>query len=52
VHGFDLTFCAPKSVSLVRLLRTDDVVAKAVADAHTTVLPRRRNSSPRTPATR
>jgi hypothetical protein len=38
VHGFDLTFCAPKSVSLVRLLRTDDVVAKAVADAHTTAL--------------
>ena len=30
VHGFDLTFCAPKSVSLVRALRTDDVVAKAV----------------------
>jgi hypothetical protein len=27
VHGFDLTFCAPKSVSLVRALRTDDVVA-------------------------
>jgi hypothetical protein len=30
--------CAPKSVSLVRVLRTDDVVAKAVADAHTTAL--------------
>src|ERR1700751_5045614 len=30
VHGFDLTFCAPKSVSLVRALRADDVVAKAI----------------------
>jgi hypothetical protein len=38
VHGFDLTFCAPKSVSLVRALRADDVLAKAVADAHTTAL--------------
>jgi conjugative relaxase-like TrwC/TraI family protein len=38
VHGFDLTFCSPKSVSLVRALRTDDVVAKAIADAHTTAL--------------
>jgi TrwC relaxase len=38
VHGFDLTFCAPKSVSLVRALRTDDVVAKAIADGHTTAL--------------
>ena len=38
VHGFDLTFCAPKSVSLVRALRTDDVMAKAIADAHTTAL--------------
>jgi conjugative relaxase-like TrwC/TraI family protein len=38
VHGFDLTFCAPKSVSLVRALRTDDVVAKAIADAHTAAL--------------
>jgi conjugative relaxase-like TrwC/TraI family protein len=38
VHGFDLTYCAPKSVSLVRALRTDDVVAKAIADAHTTAL--------------
>ncbi len=37
-HGFDLTFCAPKSVSLVRALRADDVVAKAIADAHTTAL--------------
>jgi len=38
VHWFDLTFSAPKSVSLVRALRTDDVVAKAIADAHTTAL--------------
>jgi conjugative relaxase-like TrwC/TraI family protein len=38
VHGFDLTFCAPKSVSLVRALRADDVVSKAIADAHTTAL--------------
>jgi hypothetical protein len=38
VHGFDLTFCAPKSVSLVRALKTDDVIAKAIADAHTTAL--------------
>jgi conjugative relaxase-like TrwC/TraI family protein len=35
VHGFDLTFCAPKSVSLVRALRgDDDVLSKAIADAH------------------
>lgn len=33
VHGFDLTFCAPKSVSLIRA-RGDDVAIKAVADAH------------------
>lgn len=33
VHGYDLTFCAPKSVSLLRGLG-DDVVGKAVADAH------------------
>ncbi|AGB24302.1 TrwC relaxase [Mycobacterium sp. JS623] len=38
VHGFDLMFGAPKSVSLVRALRADDVVAKAIADAHTTAL--------------
>jgi conjugative relaxase-like TrwC/TraI family protein len=38
VHGFDLTFCAPKSVSLVRALRGDDVVTKAIADAHTAAL--------------
>ena len=33
VHGYDLTFCAPKSVSLLRGLG-DDVTAKAVAEAH------------------
>ena len=38
VHGFDLTFCAPKSVSLVRALRGDDVLSKAIADAHTAAL--------------
>ena len=25
MHGFDLTFCAPKSVSLIRAVRGDDV---------------------------
>jgi conjugative relaxase-like TrwC/TraI family protein len=39
VHGFDLTFCAPKSVSLVRALRgDDDVLSKAIADAHSTAI--------------
>jgi conjugative relaxase-like TrwC/TraI family protein len=38
VHGFDLTFAAPKSVSLLRAMRADDVVAKAIADAHTAAL--------------
>jgi conjugative relaxase-like TrwC/TraI family protein len=39
VHGFDLTFCAPKSVSLVRALRgDDDVLSKAIADAHATAI--------------
>jgi conjugative relaxase-like TrwC/TraI family protein len=38
VHGFDLTFCAPKSVSLLRGLRGDDVADKAVVDAHTTAI--------------
>jgi conjugative relaxase-like TrwC/TraI family protein len=38
VHGFDLTFCAPKSVSLVRALRVDDVVMKAIASAHDSAL--------------
>jgi conjugative relaxase-like TrwC/TraI family protein len=32
-HGFDLTFCAPKSVSLARVFG-DDVVQKALQDAH------------------
>ena len=38
VHGFDLTLAAPKSVSLLRALRADDVVQKAVAAAHSTAL--------------
>jgi conjugative relaxase-like TrwC/TraI family protein len=38
VHGFDLTFAAPKSVSLVRALKGDDVVQKAFAAAHTAAL--------------
>jgi conjugative relaxase-like TrwC/TraI family protein len=38
VHGFDLTFCAPKSVSLVRAVRADPVLAKAVGDAHATAM--------------
>lgn len=33
VHGFDLTFAAPKSVSLVRAL-TDEVAEKVLAAAH------------------
>lgn len=38
VHGFDLTFSAPKSVSVIRALKVDDVVAKGIADAHSTAL--------------
>ncbi|OYN75656.1 MobF family relaxase [Mycolicibacterium sphagni] len=38
VHGFDLTFCAPKSVSLIRAIRADDVADKAIADAHETAI--------------
>ncbi|MCW2731552.1 MAG: family ATPase, partial [Mycobacterium sp.] len=38
MHGFDLTFCAPKSVSLLRVLRADEVGAKALAAAHETAL--------------
>src|SRR6478672_36670 len=34
VHGVDLTFAAPKSVSLLRAL-TDDVAEKVLATAHT-----------------
>ena len=37
-HGFDLTFCAPKSVSLLRALRGDEVLSKAVVDAHNTAV--------------
>lgn len=37
VHGFDLTFCAPKSVSLVRAFG-DDVIDKAVTAAHQTAI--------------
>ena len=33
VHGFDLTFAAPKSVSLIRAL-TDDVAEKVMVAAH------------------
>jgi conjugative relaxase-like TrwC/TraI family protein len=32
-HGFDLTFCAPKSVSLLRAFG-DDITQKAVQNAH------------------
>jgi conjugative relaxase-like TrwC/TraI family protein len=38
VHGFDLMFGAPKSVSLLRALRADEVVAKGIAAAHTTAM--------------
>ena len=38
VHGFDLTFCAPKSVSLIRAIRADDMTDKAIADAHATAI--------------
>ncbi|OBI37068.1 MobF family relaxase [Mycobacterium colombiense] len=38
VHGFDLTFSAPKSVSLVRALRGDDVAQKAIAAGHAAAL--------------
>jgi TrwC relaxase len=38
VHGFDLTFCAPKSVSLIRALRADGVADKAVVAAHGTAM--------------
>lgn len=37
VHGFDLVFAAPKSVSLLRAL-TDDVTDKVVAQAHVTAV--------------
>ena len=38
VHGFDLTFAAPKSVSLVRALRGDEVAQKAIEAAHSAAL--------------
>ena len=38
MHGFDLTFCAPKSVSRVRALRGDEAADKAVLAAHTTAI--------------
>jgi hypothetical protein len=34
IHGFDLTFAAPKSVSLIRTL-TDDIAEKVIVSAHT-----------------
>ena len=37
VHGFDLTFCAPKSVSLVRVFG-NEVADKAVNAAHQTAI--------------
>ena len=37
LHGFDLTFAAPKSVSLFRAL-TDDVGEKLIAHAHVTAV--------------
>ena len=37
-HGFDLTFSAPKSVSLLRALGEDQVLSKAVIDAHNTAV--------------
>jgi len=37
-HGFDLTFCAPKSVSMLRALTRDDVISKALLDAHNTAV--------------
>jgi hypothetical protein len=37
-HGFDLTFCAPKSVSILRALTRDDVIAQALLDAHNTAV--------------
>jgi conjugative relaxase-like TrwC/TraI family protein len=38
VHGFDLIFCAPKSVSLIRAVGGNDVVQKAVTEAHATAI--------------
>lgn len=33
-HGFDLTFCAPKSASMLRALDIEGVLSKAVVEAH------------------
>jgi conjugative relaxase-like TrwC/TraI family protein len=38
VRGFDLTFCTPKSVSLIRAVGGNDVVQKAVSEAHATAI--------------
>lgn len=38
VHGFDLTFCAPKSVSLARAIRAGEVAHKAISHAHATAI--------------
>ena len=38
VHGYDLTFAAPKSVSVIRAVKADDVVSKGIVDAHTTAM--------------
>jgi conjugative relaxase-like TrwC/TraI family protein len=38
VHGFDLTFCAPKSVSLIRALRDEERIQKAIITAHAAAL--------------
>jgi TrwC relaxase len=38
VHGFDLTFCAPKTVSLIRALPADEVADKAISTAHATAI--------------
>ena len=38
VHGYDLMFAAPKRVSVIRAVKADDVMAKGIADAHTTAL--------------
>jgi conjugative relaxase-like TrwC/TraI family protein len=38
VHGFDLTFCASKSVSLIRAVGGNDVIQRAMTAAHTTAI--------------
>jgi conjugative relaxase-like TrwC/TraI family protein len=50
-HGFDLTFCAPKSVSLLRALSGDDVLSKAVVEAHNSAVRKRCSTCMTTPAT-